>query len=214
MIPASVWREPEMLRALATRDIATVYRRLSTLGLSQRRLAGLTRQAQSEISEVLGGRRIGQYDVLVRIADGLAIPRGLLGLAYCGDGGLSVVDLPASPPSAPVPVSAPVAPLPRAVMVTTVAVCRRCAAEPTVSAWTSTEVRALRAAMRMSVRAFARYLGVSDRMLSRWESTTEPTRPGPASAQMLDTALLLADGATRRRFAVAVAAMEAATVES
>jgi transcriptional regulator with XRE-family HTH domain len=196
-----------MLRALAARDIAALYRHLSTLGISQRRLAGLVGQSQCEICEVLAGRRIGQYDVLVRIADGLGVPRGLMGLAYCPDGGLSIVDLPASPPSAPAP--APVPEPPRAVMVTTVPVCTKCAAEPTVSTWTSTEVRALRAAMRLSVRGFARYLGVSDRQISKWESGS---RPGPVNASALDTCLILADAATRRRFAVSLAV--ASTVET
>lgn len=38
--------------------------------------------AQSEVSEILSGRKVQSYDVLARIADGLDIPRGLMGLAY------------------------------------------------------------------------------------------------------------------------------------
>jgi transcriptional regulator with XRE-family HTH domain len=169
------------------------------LGISQRRLAGLVGQSQSEISEVLAGRQVGQYDVLTRIADGLGVPRGLMGLAYCADGGLSIADLPASPPP-PVPAREPEPP--RAVMVTTVPVCTRCCAEPTVTAWSGVEVRALRGAMRLSVRGFARYLGVSDRQISKWESGS---RPGPVNTSALDTCLILADAATRRRFAVSLA---------
>jgi hypothetical protein len=44
----------------------------------------LTGQSQPEISDILKGRQVMAYDLLARIADGLAIPRGLLGLAYDG----------------------------------------------------------------------------------------------------------------------------------
>jgi transcriptional regulator with XRE-family HTH domain len=71
-----------MLEALGRRDIAAVYRLLQRQGVTQRRIANLTGQSQSEISEILGGRRVSAYDVLVRIADGLGVPRGLLGLAH------------------------------------------------------------------------------------------------------------------------------------
>ena len=40
----------------------------------------------------------------------------------------------------------------------------------TVLQWTGREVRALREARRMSVREFAAHLGVSDRMVSKWEA--------------------------------------------
>jgi transcriptional regulator with XRE-family HTH domain len=55
---------------------------LQRYGISQRRIAALTTQSQSEISEILAGRRVVSYDVLVRIADGLRVPRGWMGLAY------------------------------------------------------------------------------------------------------------------------------------
>jgi transcriptional regulator with XRE-family HTH domain/tetratricopeptide (TPR) repeat protein len=71
-----------MRTALAARDIAAVFRLLQRVGVSQRRIAALTGQSQSEISEILGGRQVVSYDVLVRIADGLGVPRGHLGLAY------------------------------------------------------------------------------------------------------------------------------------
>lgn len=76
------WNEPEMKRALADRDISSVYRLLRRVGLSQRYIAALTGQSQSEVSEILKGRQVMAYDVLVRIAGGLGIPRGYLGLAY------------------------------------------------------------------------------------------------------------------------------------
>jgi transcriptional regulator with XRE-family HTH domain/tetratricopeptide (TPR) repeat protein len=76
------WNEPEMKRALAARDISSVYRLLRRVGISQRHIAALTGQSQSEISEILKGRQVMAYDVLVRIAGGLGIPRGYMGLAY------------------------------------------------------------------------------------------------------------------------------------
>jgi transcriptional regulator with XRE-family HTH domain len=71
-----------MRSALAERDIATVFRLLQRVGVAQRRIAALTGQSQSEISEILSGRQVVSYDLLVRIADGLGVPRGQLGLAY------------------------------------------------------------------------------------------------------------------------------------
>lgn len=68
--------------ALAARDIPTVYKRLKRLGFSHRRLAGLTGQSSSEVTDILNGRQVMAYDLLVRIAEGLNIPRGHMGLAY------------------------------------------------------------------------------------------------------------------------------------
>jgi transcriptional regulator with XRE-family HTH domain len=81
-VDPALWLRPDMRAALATRDIAGVFRLLQRVGVSQRRIAALTGQSQSEISEILGGRHVVSYDVLARIADGLGVPRGHLGLAY------------------------------------------------------------------------------------------------------------------------------------
>ncbi|GAA1260514.1 helix-turn-helix transcriptional regulator [Sphaerisporangium rubeum] len=81
-ISFTIWERPAMRRALAERDMAAVYLMLQRNGVSQRRLAALTGQSQSEISEILNGRQVMAYDVLVRIADGLGVPRGYMGLAY------------------------------------------------------------------------------------------------------------------------------------
>jgi hypothetical protein len=81
-LPSWLWHEEPMTAALADRDMSTVYRLLQEYGLSQRAIAARTNQSQSEISEVMSGRRIVSYDVLVRIADGLSVSRGYLGLAY------------------------------------------------------------------------------------------------------------------------------------
>lgn len=71
-----------MRSALAARDISTVYRLLRRIGVSQRQIAALTGQSQSEVSEILKGRQVMAYDVLARISDGLGVPRGFMGLAY------------------------------------------------------------------------------------------------------------------------------------
>ncbi|MEG8183831.1 helix-turn-helix transcriptional regulator [Nocardia terpenica] len=82
-IGAATWERQAMRRALAARDLKTVYELLQRTGVSQRAIARLTGQSASEVYEVLyKGRRIMAYDVLVRIADGLGIPRGYLGLSY------------------------------------------------------------------------------------------------------------------------------------
>ncbi|WP_327046487.1 hypothetical protein OG320_00835 [Microbispora sp. NBC_01189] len=46
-------------------------------------IAARTGQSQSEVSEIVAnGRQVMAYDVLSRIADGLGIPRGYMGLAF------------------------------------------------------------------------------------------------------------------------------------
>ncbi|MGH3468647.1 MAG: helix-turn-helix domain-containing protein, partial [Thermocrispum sp.] len=56
----------------------------------------------------------------------------------------------------------------------------------TVRHWTGREVRALRAAQRMSIREFAAHLGVSDRMVSKWEAAGEHFQPRPMNQAALD----------------------------
>jgi transcriptional regulator with XRE-family HTH domain len=75
-------KTPEGLRALAERDITTVYRLLNEAGVPQRDIAAMAGQTQSEVSEILKGRRVMSYNVMEKIAEGLDIPRGTMGLAY------------------------------------------------------------------------------------------------------------------------------------
>jgi transcriptional regulator with XRE-family HTH domain len=87
---------PEVRTALANHDIGTLFRVLNTHGWSQRGIAGATKMHQSEVSEIIHkGRHVTTHQVLVRIADGLGIPRELMNLgptqgtgAYPGSGGL------------------------------------------------------------------------------------------------------------------------------
>src|SRR5919198_2516128 len=81
-IPPEEWEKQEMRNALAAREISAVYRLLRKHGVSQRQIAAMTGQSQSEVSEILKGRQVMAYDVLTRIADGLGVPRGYMGLAY------------------------------------------------------------------------------------------------------------------------------------
>jgi transcriptional regulator with XRE-family HTH domain len=73
-----------MRAALARRDIGAVYRMLTGAGVSQRQIAHLTGQSSSEVSAILQGRQVVGYEVLARIAEGLGIARGLMGLACAG----------------------------------------------------------------------------------------------------------------------------------
>jgi len=82
IIDPGVWQQPEMRRALAARDVGAVYRGLRDVGITQRQIAALTGQSQSEVSEILKGRRVMAYDVLARIAEGLGIPRERMGLSW------------------------------------------------------------------------------------------------------------------------------------
>ncbi|MGH3921516.1 MAG: helix-turn-helix domain-containing protein [Pseudonocardiaceae bacterium] len=78
----ALWQLSPMRAALAHRDVSAVYRMLIRAGITQRRIAELTGQLQSEISEIIRGRQVVGYDVLARICIGLGIPRGYMGLAY------------------------------------------------------------------------------------------------------------------------------------
>lgn len=82
LVDVGVLSRPELREALARRDMQLVVRLLQRYGLSHRRIAALTGQSQGGISEILYGRRVSSYDVLVRMADGLGVPRGWMGLAY------------------------------------------------------------------------------------------------------------------------------------
>jgi transcriptional regulator with XRE-family HTH domain len=73
-----------MRAALARRDISTVYRLLSRVGMTQRVIAEAMGQSQSEFSAIIQGRQVIMYDVLVRIAAGLGVPREAMGLGYGG----------------------------------------------------------------------------------------------------------------------------------
>lgn len=66
--------------------------------------------------------------------------------------------------------------------------------------WSGREARLLRHALRLSVRAFAGYLGVAPRTVAKWESGGTGTVPRPDTQAILDTALAHAEPGARRRF--------------
>lgn len=82
LVLGGVLEAPAARRALAKRDLSVVYQLLNDAGLSQVSIGRLTGQKQSEIADILAGRRVHSYDLLCRIADGLGVPRGRLGLGY------------------------------------------------------------------------------------------------------------------------------------
>ena len=69
-----------------------------------------------------------------------------------------------------------------------------------VQQWSGREASALRAALRMSTRAFADHLGVALRTVAKWESLGAETHPRPDTQAILDTALARADSAAHARF--------------
>jgi transcriptional regulator with XRE-family HTH domain len=79
----------EMRAALVARDVTRIYRLLYQRGVAQREIARRAGQSQSEVSDILKGRRVRDVIVLERIADGLGIPRvwmRLAGVAGSADG--------------------------------------------------------------------------------------------------------------------------------
>jgi transcriptional regulator with XRE-family HTH domain len=78
-IPPAVWAAPGMAQALAVRDIGVIYRILQRYGVAQRRIAALVSRSQSEVSEIIKGRRVETLRVLERICDGLGISGATMG---------------------------------------------------------------------------------------------------------------------------------------
>lgn len=78
-----MWASVDMRVALARHDVATVFRLMQRYGFSQRAIAALTGITQAEVSEIVSGRRrVLAYSVLERLAEGLQLPRGWVGLAF------------------------------------------------------------------------------------------------------------------------------------
>src|SRR5262245_12540230 len=90
-IPAGWWYgvvvEGRPVReAFATRDIGALLRYLRSRGYSRVTLSAATGLSETRIRALMRGtQRVGTYDVLVRMAVGLGIPRGAMGLAYTND---------------------------------------------------------------------------------------------------------------------------------
>ncbi|MGC5031788.1 DUF5919 domain-containing protein [Micromonospora sp. DT229] len=78
----------------------------------------------------------------------------------------------------------------------------------TVQRWTGRETRALRQALRMSIKDFSAHLGVAERTVSKWEAGQEAVRPRPEMQAALDTTLSKAGEDVRDRFTLAIDAHE------
>lgn len=72
-----------LLDVLARRDIGMVFQALHARGWSWAAIAAATDMTASRVGEIARGRRrVTEYDVFTRIADGLGIPRHHMGLGY------------------------------------------------------------------------------------------------------------------------------------
>lgn len=69
--------------ALAERDIGTLFRFLRSRGWSVSAISRATGISENQARRIMTGQQqVQTYDVLDRVASGLDIPRGLMGLAY------------------------------------------------------------------------------------------------------------------------------------
>ncbi|MGH3721558.1 MAG: helix-turn-helix domain-containing protein [Pseudonocardiaceae bacterium] len=83
LVDPEFFDDDEVRAALAARDIGALYRLLGRVGVSQRQIADMTGQSQSEVSEIIvKGRQVLNVRVLERIADGIGMPRARLGVSY------------------------------------------------------------------------------------------------------------------------------------
>lgn len=76
----------------------------------------------------------------------------------------------------------------------------------TIRRWSGKETRALREARRMSICEFADRLGVSDRMISKWEAGGENIHPRPVNQAALDTFLSQSSPEAQARFDLLISA--------
>ena len=69
-----------------------------------------------------------------------------------------------------------------------------------VARWTGREAKALRHALRLSIRDFAASLGIGVRTVTKWEALGADTTPRPHMQAVLDTTLTQADADAKLRF--------------
>ncbi|MDL4776363.1 SUMF1/EgtB/PvdO family nonheme iron enzyme [Actinomadura xylanilytica] len=82
---------------------------------------------------------------------------------------------------------------------------------PTVQRWSGLEARALREAKRVSQVDFAAEVGVSERLIAKWEKGKENMIPRPVNQQALDTVLAASPVEVQTRFAEMVGLTAPAT---
>jgi formylglycine-generating enzyme required for sulfatase activity len=83
-------------------------------------------------------------------------------------------------------------------------------AVPTVVRWTGREAACLRMALRLTLIDFSQRVGVTDRMVSKWEAGAESIAPRLGNQRALDTVLATASRDEQERFAAILTATAAA----
>ncbi|MGH3812926.1 MAG: helix-turn-helix domain-containing protein [Pseudonocardiaceae bacterium] len=82
-IDPALYERTDLRTALAAHRFGPVFDAVNAeAGLSYREIGRRTGTCESVIYEIRKGRTVENYDVLVRIAEGLGIPRHLMGLSY------------------------------------------------------------------------------------------------------------------------------------
>ncbi|MGH4013666.1 MAG: helix-turn-helix domain-containing protein [Pseudonocardiaceae bacterium] len=80
---------PGLLSVLTGHDVGALFRWVNAAGVVQRRIAVLTGSSQSEVADIMTGRRgrVMAYEVLARFCEGLGVPRERMGLSFWGPDG-------------------------------------------------------------------------------------------------------------------------------
>jgi transcriptional regulator with XRE-family HTH domain len=76
-----------------------------------------------------------------------------------------------------------------------------------VQCWTGAETKALRQALRLSIRAFAAYLGIDARTVNKWEARHTTITLRPHTQALMDTALARAPDEVKTRFSHTVSSV-------
>ncbi|MGV9360635.1 helix-turn-helix domain-containing protein [Amycolatopsis sp. NPDC003731] len=79
------WSKRAYADVLATRDIAGVFKVLKAHGWTQRAIGNELGWGNSQVSEIMHGRKVIMIDVFERIAKTFSIPPGKMGLAFTDD---------------------------------------------------------------------------------------------------------------------------------
>lgn len=205
-----------MRRVLADRDIRAIFQFLHNRGWSWAAIAQATDIGEQRIREIANGRRrIENYDVYVRIATGLHIPRDYLGVGLRPLSAVPSVPNSTPPAAMPPPRAAALSGPFGGALGDGSQSGEGAASVIDVPRWTGAEARLLREALRMSQREFAARLGVGPRTVAYWDAQGAKVIPRPLWQAALDTKLAQADQEAQKRFAAAVVAVDKArTVDS
>src|SRR4051794_1899499 len=82
-----------MLEILHARDVGALFRFLSSRGWSRAAISGACGLSENRVRALINGQQlVTSFEVLERVADGLGIDRGLVGLAYINAGATGAGD--------------------------------------------------------------------------------------------------------------------------